>query len=821
MFVHHRKGKRLNAGLLNSFTSRVILSELLIHVAVASLMFATLVPLIANSYRAQFLTQVDSETNQIVVLLMNQKTPESIDIKAIEGGHIVEATLLSAASATGQTRQDSAFHDSDDLIYYTAVPLTIGEQLYYLQLGYDEAYTVNLIDAVYRYGLYIVLVYILLSTAAMALLGSRLVKPLQRLGQAARRIASGRTSEQLHVPSTITEIRNLSLDLEHMRRELLRQKAEIAEREARISSIMENVIDAFITTDQNRVIQSFNSSAERIFRYAADEVIGKPIDILFAGSVFSNKGHQDHYNLDRPAIETLGRRKDGSSFHMEVTISEVCELEGCLYIAVCRDITRRKHAEWEIKSLKQDLEQRVIKRTRELAEVNRELQHQALHDGLTELPNRALLADRLQQGTRAARRENSALALMILDLDRFKEINDTLGHHCGDLLLQQVAQRMRAVLRDSDTVARLGGDEFAVVIPHIQHEHQATAAAEKIAAAIAAPFTLEGQQFHVGCSIGIAMFPKDGEDHNKLMRYADIAMYVAKRTQNNHAFYDPSQDSHSVDRLAMVGELRQALERNQLSVHYQPTADLVSRRVVGAEALVRWHHENRGTIMPEEFIPLAEQTGLIKALTLCVLDQALAQLRRWHDNGHPLRVAVNLSARNLHDNEIVAQISERMEKWGIDPRDLQLEITESAIMEDPMRAMNILTTLHDKGIKLSIDDFGTGYSSLMYLKQLPVNQIKIDKSFVADMRAKQEDEIIVRSTIDLAHNMGHQVTAEGVDNEPTLDLLAEMGCNLAQGFFISEPLSAEEFDQWLKRSPWSDHLIRCVSSAGLEREGTD
>ncbi len=798
-------------GLFNRFTSRVVLSELLVHTTVAAILFLTLLPIIERSYKAQFLTHIASETNQLVVLIMNQRGENNLDISTIVGGHILLASLQPADQATPPGQQDAAFNDAPDHIYHTAVPLTIGEKLYYLQLGYDEAYTVRLIDAAYRYGLYIALAYIFISMLVMFFLGVRLTRPLKQLGNAARQISQGQTSRQLQVRTRITEIRNLANDLEQMRQALVNQREEIATREAHISSIMANVIDAFITTDQQRRILSFNASAERMFGYSCDEVLHQPIDMLFAGSPFADDQQPDVYRRGHPVIETLGKRRNAASFHMEVTITELGEQEECRYIAICRDISRRKYAELEIKSLKQDLEQRVIKRTRELAEANRELQHQALHDGLTELPNRALLSDRLQQGTRAARRENNALALIIMDLDRFKEINDTLGHHYGDLLLQQVAERMRGALRDSDTVARLGGDEFAVLLPNIQDEAQVAAAAEKINAAIAAPFTLEGQQLHIGVSIGIAMFPKDGADHTRLMRHADIAMYVAKRTQSNYTFYDPSHDSHSVSRLAMMGELRQALEQHQLRVHYQPTADLGSRKVVGAEALVRWCHPSKGIIMPEEFIPLAEQTGLIKLLTLCVLDQALEQLKIWQDAGHNLRMSVNLSPRNLHDPEIVEHIAQRMKKWHIAPQDLQLEITESAIMEDPMRAMNILTTLHAMGIMLSIDDFGTGYSSLMYLKQLPVNQIKIDKSFVTDMRDKNEDKVIVHSTIDLAHNMGHQVIAEGVDNEAALDMLTAMGCDLAQGFFISEPLTASAFEHWLDTSPWSEQLINKLS----------
>ena len=795
-------------GMLHRFTSRIILNEFIIHIAVASVMFAIILPLLEQSYKAQFLTHVDSETNQLISLLVNQPNP--IDVSKLVGGHIAVATLVPIDQAVhGKTvLQDAAFNDSPDQLYHTAVRLNINTEEIYLQLAYVEETTVNLINRSYQWGIICTIAYILISVLITALLGPLLTKPLRLIGAAARNIASGQTDNKLNVRSQIFEIQNLATDLEHMRSELIGQRETIAARETRISSIMDNLIEGLITVDENGLIQTFNLAAERMFNHPCEKIIQRHINTLFVQPLFQTVQKNKLYQLDRPVLQTLGLRANGEQFYMEVAISELCELKSCLYIVVCRDITDRKLAENEIKALKDDLEQRVVLRTQELATVNRKLQYQALHDTLTELPNRALLHDRLQQSTRGAKRSHNSLALMILDLDRFKEINDTLGHHCGDLLLQEVAKRMRAALRDSDTVARLGGDEFAVLLPAIQSELQAIAAAEKIAEAIASPFMIEDQQVHVGSSIGIAMFPRDGEDHNKLMRRADVAMYVAKRTQADYAFYDSSQDSHSVSRLAMVGELRHAIAEGELEVYYQPKASLQTRRVSGAEALVRWNHPAKGLIMPNEFIAVAEHTGLIKPLTIYVLDKSLQQIKHWLDQGETLKVAVNLSARSLQDNDIVAQIASRLNYWDVPSQYLRLEITESTIMEDPIRAMDILKELNSMGIQLSIDDFGTGYSSLMYLKQLPINQIKIDQSFVCDMLKNTEDRVIVRSTIDLAHNMGHKVIAEGVNDEKTLDMLTEMGCDMAQGYFISRPIPATQFETWLQTTPWSDNLVR-------------
>ncbi len=800
-------------GLLHRFTSRVILNEFIVHIAVASVMFALILPFLERSYKAQFLTHVDSETNQLTSLLVNQLN--TIDVSNLVGGHITAATLIPAAQALhGKTiRQDAAFNDSPDQLYHTAVPLHINNQDVYLQLAYDEEATINMINLSYRWGIFCIIAYILLSMLMTALLGPLLTKPLQRIGAAARNIASGQTDKKLNVRSHIYEIQNLATDLEHMRAELIDQRETIAARETRISNIVDNLIEGLITVDEEGLIQSFNSAAERIFGCSSQQIIQHDVNKLFVQPLFQTVQKNKLYELDRPVLQTMGLRANGEQFHMEVAISELCELDGCLYIVVCRDITDRKLAENEIKALKEDLEQRVILRTQELATVNRKLQYQALHDTLTELPNRALLHDRLQQSTRVAKRSHNSLALMILDLDRFKEINDTLGHHCGDLLLQEVAKRIRRALRNSDTVARLGGDEFAVLLPAIESEQQAVAAAEKIAEAIASPFQIEDQHVHVGSSIGIAMFPRDGEDHNKLMRRADVAMYVAKRTQKDYAFYDSSQDSHSVSRLAMVGELRHAIAKGELEVYYQPKASLKTRRVLGAEALVRWNHPSKGLVMPSEFIAIAEHTGLIKPLTIYVLDKSLQQIKHWLDNGEALKIAVNLSARSLQDTDIVTQVANRLAYWKVPSQYLRLEITESTIMEDPIRAMDILKELNDMGIQLSIDDFGTGYSSLMYLKQLPINQIKIDQSFVCDMLKNTEDRVIVRSTIDLAHNMGHKVIAEGVNDEETLDMLSEMGCDMVQGYFISRPMPATQFEEWLATTPWSDNLVRRASTS--------
>jgi diguanylate cyclase (GGDEF)-like protein len=424
----------------------------------------------------------------------------------------------------------------------------------------------------------------------------------------------------------------------------------------------------------------------------------------------------------------------------------------------------------------------------------------AYHDTLTQLPNRILLQDRLQQAILAANRENKSLALLILDLNRFKEINDSMGHHNGDLLLKQVGFRLRDLLRDSDTVARLGGDEFAVVLPNVGYEG-AILTAQKALRSLQAPYTLEEVSLDIQVSIGIALFPEHGEDADTLMRHSDMAMYVTKQVGHGYAVYTPEQHQQKPRHLALMRELRHAIEREEFLLHYQPKIDLRTNRVIGVEALVRWQHPLGGLISPEQFIPLAERTGLIKPLTQWVLNTALRQCQGWHQTGKEIGVAVNLSMLNLQDLELPDHVTRLLQTCGIPPRWLGLEITENVMMAQQAPTMEVLKRLGAMG-GLSIDDFGTGYSSLANLKKLPINEIKIDKPLVMGMMTDEDDTVLVLSIINLAHNLGLKVVAEGVENKETLNQLAAFDCDTAQGYFMSRPLPPAEFTRWLSESPY-------------------
>jgi diguanylate cyclase (GGDEF)-like protein len=427
--------------------------------------------------------------------------------------------------------------------------------------------------------------------------------------------------------------------------------------------------------------------------------------------------------------------------------------------------------------------------TRRVKRQMAEIEHRALHDDLTGLPNRALFRDRIGEAVARSRREGGQVAVMLMDLDRFKEVNDALGHQSGDAMLRELGARLAGALGESETSARLGGDEFGVVLPRATPE-SAGSAAQRILGVVAEPFVLQGLTLEVAASIGIALAPEHGQDVDTLIRHADIAMYLAKEAHSGFAFYDEAYDPSDADRLALVGELRRALERQEFIVEYQPKAELATGRIVGAEALVRWLHPQRGLLRPDEFIPLAERTGLIKQLSRDVLDEALRRCRDWNAAGYDIPVAVNLTVANLLDLELPSEIAELLRDHELPPDKLELEVTESMIMADPFRVRQVLTRLGDMGVRLAIDDFGTGYSSLAYLRRLPVDVLKIDKSFVLNMTRDVGDATIVRSTIDLARNLGLEVVAEGVETPEAWHALRAFGCHIAQGHLIGRPTSA-------------------------------
>ena len=536
---------------------------------------------------------------------------------------------------------------------------------------------------------------------------------------------------------------------------------------------------AIIELDRTGVIREWNLAAQRLLGWPADEVVGRPLPHNMLGRDVDVARLLD--GLEHGAVPVLQlrcRRRDGRMVDVEFSAAATRDDAGAVRGAVglLVDVTERKRLE-------------------------RKLQHQAQHDSLTGLPNREFLTERLVETLRAAA-PGTMTGLLLIDLDKFKEVNDTLGHACGDQLLAQVGPRLLAgALRENDTVARLSGDEFAVLLPDLADVAGAVAVAERVLTALHAPFAVGDTTADVAASIGIAVAPEHGNSPTDLLRHADTAMYEAKEAAAGVAVYEPDRAQRTPTRFGLLGELRRALDRHELVVHYQPKIDVQTGALHGVEALVRWQHPERGLLQPTEFIPIAETTGLIHRLTSHVLDVALAQARTWLDAAIEVPVAVNLSTRCLHDSALPGRVMAALDRHGVPAGQLCLEITESAIMRDPAGALLVLRELAAGGVRLSLDDFGTGYSSMTYLRQLPVDELKVDKSFVSDLAAETADAVLVRSAVDLGHNLGLSVVAEGVEDATTLSALQDLGCDVAQGYYVAKPMSADEFGRWISTSP--------------------
>lgn len=545
--------------------------------------------------------------------------------------------------------------------------------------------------------------------------------------------------------------------------------------EHRYRALFEGALDAIFVTDEDSHIVDANPAACRLSGYSLEELKGRHCTELVpvhfrsqAKQIIAEFRQSGVMDKELPLL-TRNRQE------RILRVSGSCISAG-LYVNIARDITERKQANDAMKRL-------------------------AYNDSLTQLPNRTALLMHLARVISQAQDSDQKMALLLLDLNNFREINDTLGHHNGDRVLMQVGGRLSSVLGRSDLLARLGGDEFAVLLPRVDDDQQVNQVIAKILDVLRPEVLIEGVPLDVQTAIGIALYPEHGADADALLRHADVALYGAKEMGCPHLLYSSQSDHYNPQQLALMAELRLGLQRNELTLHYQPVINLKTGYVIGVEALVRWQHPTRGLLYPDTFIPAAEKTGLIAPLTSWVLANALRQQNRWCRAGMELHVSVNLSVRNLQQPDIVSEISESLHNAGVTPQWLTLEITESSMMTDPERARAVLFELHDLGVNLAIDDFGIGHSSMAYLKQLPVDRMKVDKSFVMDFQ-NPANAVIVRATIDLAHNLGLLVTAEGVEDELALASLTQLGCEQAQGYFMSRPQTAAKLEEWLFKSPW-------------------
>ena len=548
-----------------------------------------------------------------------------------------------------------------------------------------------------------------------------------------------------------------------------------------LSSVMEQTADIIIVTDTAGKIEYVNPSFEKITGYSYLEAIDNTPGLIASGK-HKPEFYRHLWNTitagDSYSNIFINRRKDGSLFYEEQTITPIKDHAGKIthFVSTGKDISER-------------------------IQVQERLQHMAHHDALTDLPNRNLFLDRLQQSLTRARWHDRLVAVMFLDLDRFKNINDTLGHTVGDQLLLQLSERLSNSVRDGDTIGRFGGDEFAILLDDINSDSHISLLAEKLLDTLKKPFKINKHELFVTASIGISIFPNDGEDSDTLLRNADVAMYRAKDLgKNNYQFYSDDLSARIFERMTLESHLRHALERNEFVLYYQPQIDTRTQKIMGVEALLRWKHPEFGLVTPNNIVPLMEETGLIEKVGHWALETACRQARKWHDAGWTyLHLSVNISSRQFNDPDFISLVHDIISTTGINPEYLELELTESMLIRNASATINALNTLSSLGVRFAIDDFGTGYSSLSYLRRFPIDTIKIDRSFIHDVTDNPDDAAIASAIIVMGQNLSLNVIAEGVENQQQLEFLSSRNCHYLQGNLFSRPLPAEEFSTLLRQ----------------------
>ena len=593
------------------------------------------------------------------------------------------------------------------------------------------------------------------------------------------------TAHDLELADAVVHIASLAI-------ERSRSEDALRKSEERYRDLFENASEPVATVDLQGNLTEVNSAFAAALGYTSNELLGNNLDrYLTPEGLALSVVHRERKltaQETRSTYEQTFIAKSGRHVIFEVSTRLIEEDGRPVGVqGTCRDITARKESEKELLRL---------------AELNR---HQALHDQLTGLPNRTQLHERIAQCLAESHANRTGFALLVIDLDRFKEINDSLGHHSGDDLLREVAGRLQSAVRAPDIVARLGGDEFGILMPGLSDGQPGwIRRVEGIKLALEQPVLVQGIPVAVEASIGIAFYPSHGDNVELLLQRADVAMYVAKHEHRGHATYNPQEDDNNATKLSLLGRLRHAIDNEELILHYQPLLDLHTGAVTRVEALVRWQHPSHGFLLPAQFIPIAERTALIKPLTRYVLDEAVRQCKQWERDGHDLSVAVNLSTRNISEPDLVDDIAHTLSTWQLEPGKLLLEITESAIMSDPARTEGVLRSLSGLGITLAVDDFGAGYTSLGYLAKLPLDQVKIDRSFVAGILEDDNDRAIVQAIVHLCKDLGLQVVAEGVETTAILDELIRSDCDLMQGYQLSKPLPPDELIRWLAQHQLAD-----------------
>ncbi|WP_404378377.1 EAL domain-containing protein [Caenispirillum salinarum] len=612
----------------------------------------------------------------------------------------------------------------------------------------------------------------------------------------------GVTAVPLHAQNEVVGVIVLAGDTAHLSRPDI---ARIARAGGRLGSAFQIVRDqerlrlqgtamaaaanAIFITDLNGSIEWVNDAFTRLSGYDRKDVLGKTPAVLKSG-VQSPETYASLWRTVKGGRvwrgEMVERRKDATLYTVDQTVAPITDEHGKIthFVAIHEDVTERKRAEERIRYL-------------------------ANYDTLTRLPNRVLFRDRLHQAVSHARRMQKALAVMFVDLDRFSRINDTLGHAAGDQLLSTMAERIQLVAEDADTVARIGGDEFAVIQSDLSNAEAAAVLAKKVVDAVGTTVDMDGHEIHLGANVGIAIFPQDGEDPDHLIKNADMAMYRAIRSETaSYYFFSSEMNAEAQVRLGIEGDLRRAVERDELTLFYQPQISVATGRVIGVEALLRWQHPEQGMVSPARFIPVAEDSGLILPIGEWVMSEAMRQSRAWLDDGlPPITMAINISAVQFRQDGIIDRIKALIAEHQVDPTSIEMELTESMLMQDARQAIELLTDLSDLGIQLAIDDFGTGYSSLSYLKQFPVDKLKVDQSFVRHITTDANDAVIARATINLGHSLGLRVVAEGVEDLETYAYLRAENCDVAQGYYFGRPMPADQIADLLRREAAGETLV--------------
>lgn len=607
----------------------------------------------------------------------------------------------------------------------------------------------------------------------------RMTRPIKQLYQAVDEVAKGNYEQSIQTTSK-NEIGILAMRFNEMTNKIRKNRQKLQEQRRFLRQVIDNNPSYIFARDKDGRYTLANASVASLFKTTPAQMVGKNL-----WDFYDSKTAERYLEQDRRVIlsqqslfieEDIYQGKDDKIRWIQVSKVPIQSEDGdAQVLTISTEITDHKEKELKI-------------------------QYQAYHDALTGLPNRTYFKERVQERLEYAKKQQKKLAILFLDLDHFKYINDTLGHIVGDEILRGVSQRLQQVKDTNPFIARMGGDEFTILIPEFQDINEVTNQAQRILDALQPPFIVEDQEFHLSGSIGIAYYPQDGRDMDTIVKNADLAMYKAKDAgKSTYKLYSPDMSNRSWEWLSIENYLRKAQEKEEFHLVYQPKKDLVTGKIVGMEALLRWENPHLGSIPPNLFIPIAEETGLILSIGEWVLRQACRQNKQWQDQGYPkLRVSVNLSVRQLLNRNLIAMIEKVLIETGLDPEWLELEITESVLMENISNSEHHLNALKEMGVQISIDDFGTGYSSLSYLRQMPIHSIKIDRTFIQEIDQKEDDEVITKAIIALAKQLKLKVVAEGVETQNQLELLEKEGCNEIQGYLLSHPLTAEEFSHLLK-----------------------